>query len=66
MRALITVATAGDATHPLAPHKITRPVKALVAATGELAGGRPDYRVQAVAIDELGSLFEAFNRVVPS
>ena len=61
----MTVASAGDATHPLAPHKITRPGKALVAATEDLAGGRPN-RIQTVAIDELGSLFESFNRVAPS
>ena len=44
-----------------ASRQITRPVKALVAATGELAGGHLDYRVQTAAIDELGSLVESFN-----
>lgn len=52
--------------HPLAPRKITRAVKALVAATGELASGRLAYRVQTAAIDELASLFESFNRMAPS
>ena len=46
-----------------ASRQITRPVKALVAATGELAGGHLDYRVQTAAIDELGSLVESFNRM---
>ncbi len=47
---------------PLAPHTITRPVTAVVAATGELAAGKLDYRVQAAAIDALGSLVESFTR----
>ncbi len=46
-----------------ASRQITRPVKALVAATGELAGGHLDYRVETAAIDELGSLVESFNRM---
>ena len=46
-----------------AARQITRPVKALVAATGELAGGHLDYRVETAAIDELGSLVESFNRM---
>ncbi len=46
-----------------ASRQITRPVKALVAATGELAGGHLGYRVQTAAIDELGSLVESFNRM---
>lgn len=46
-----------------ASRQITRPVKALVAATGELAGGHLDYRVKTAAIDELGSLVESFNRM---
>lgn len=46
-----------------ASRQITRPVKALVAATGELAGGHLDYRVQTAAIDELGALVESFNRM---
>ncbi|MDE0110632.1 MAG: ATP-binding protein [Bryobacterales bacterium] len=44
-----------------ASRQITRPVKALLDATGELAGGHLDYRVQTAAIDELGSLVESFN-----
>ena len=46
-----------------ASRQITRPVKALLAATGELAGGHLDYRVETAAIDELGSLVESFNRM---
>ena len=46
-----------------ASRQITRPVKALVTATGELAGGHLDYRVRTAAIDELGSLVESFNQM---
>ena len=46
-----------------ASRQITRPVKALVEATGELAGGHLDYRVRTTAIDELGSLVESFNQM---
>ena len=43
--------------------QITRPVEALVTATGELAGGRLGYRVRTAAADELGALVESFNQM---
>ncbi len=43
--------------------QITRPIEALVTATGELAGGHLDYRVDTPAADELGSLVASFNRM---
>ncbi len=46
-----------------ASRQITRPVEALVTAAGELEGGHLDYRVQTRAMDELGALVEAFNRM---
>ena len=46
-----------------ASKQITRPVEALVTATGELAGGRLDYRVRTAAADELAALVESFNRM---
>ena len=42
---------------------ITRPVEALVTATGELAGGHLDYRVETPATDELAGLVASFNRM---
>ncbi len=44
-----------------AARQITRPVEALVTATGELAGGHLDYRVQTPASDELAGLVASFN-----
>ena len=41
--------------------QITRPIEALVTATGELAGGHLDYRVQTPASDELAGLVASFN-----
>lgn len=63
MLALITIFTLFIAVWlaQFASRQITRPVKALLDATGELAGGHLDYRVQTAAIDELGSLVESFN-----
>ncbi len=46
-----------------ASRQITRPIEALVTATGELAGGHLDYRVQTPAMDELGALVESFNQM---
>lgn len=43
--------------------QITRPVEALVTATGELAGGHLDYRVETAAADELAALVASFNRM---
>lgn len=42
---------------------ITRPIEALVTATGELAGGHLDYRVETQATDELAGLVASFNRM---
>ena len=44
-----------------ASKQITRPIEALVTATGELAGGHLDYRVQTPASDELAGLVSSFN-----
>ena len=44
-----------------ASRQITRPIEALVTATGELAGGHLDYRVQTHATDELAGLVASFN-----
>lgn len=44
-----------------AAKQITRPIEALVTATGKLAGGHLDYRVDAPTTDELASLVESFN-----
>jgi len=44
-----------------ASKQITRPIEALVTATGELAGGHLDYRVDPQAMDELASLVQSFN-----
>ena len=44
-----------------ASKQITRPIEALVTATGELAGGHLDYRVDTQAMDELASLVQSFN-----
>ena len=65
MLALITIFTLFIAVWlaQFASRQITRPVKALVTATGELAGGHLDYRVRTAAIDELGSLVESFNQM---
>ena len=65
MLALITIFTLFVAVWlaQFASRQITRPVKALVTATGELAGGHLDYRVRTAAIDELGSLVESFNQM---
>ncbi len=41
--------------------QISRPIEALVTATGEFAGGHLDYRVKTPAMDELAGLVEAFN-----
>ncbi len=46
-----------------AARQITRPVKALVTAARKLEGGQLEYRVRTRAIDELGALVEAFNRM---
>ena len=46
-----------------AARQITRPVRALVTAAGELEGGHLDYRVRTRAIDELAALVDAFNRM---
>ncbi len=46
-----------------ASKQITRPVEALVTATGQLAGGHLDYRVNTAATDELAALVESFNRM---
>ena len=43
---------------------ITRPIEALVTATGELAGGHLGYRVETPATDELAGLVASFNRMV--
>ena len=42
---------------------ITRPIEALVTATGELAGGRLGYRVETPATDELAALISSFNQM---
>lgn len=65
MLALITIFTLFIAVWlaQFASRQITRPVKALVTATGELAGGHLDYRVRTAASDELGSLVESFNQM---
>ena len=44
-----------------ASRQITRPVEALVTATGELAGGHLDYRVHTPASDEFAGLVASFN-----
>ena len=44
-----------------ASRQITRPVEALVTATGELAGGHLAYRVKTAATDELAALVASFN-----
>lgn len=44
-----------------AAKQITRPIEALVTATGKLAGGHLDYRVDTPTTDELASLVESFN-----
>lgn len=44
-----------------ASRQITRPVEALVTATGELAGGHLDYRVTTAATGELAGLVASFN-----
>ena len=44
-----------------ASKQITRPIEALVTATGELAGGHLDYRVDPQAMDELAGLVKSFN-----
>lgn len=44
-----------------AAKQITRPIEALVTATGKLAGGQLDYRVDTPTTDELASLVESFN-----
>ncbi len=44
-----------------ASKQITRPIEALVTATGELAGGHLAYRVKTAATDELAGLVAAFN-----
>ena len=41
--------------------QITRPIEALVTATGELAGGHLEYRVKTAATDELAGLVASFN-----
>lgn len=46
-----------------ASKQITRPIEALVTATGELASGHLHYRVQTPATDELASLVDSFNRM---
>ncbi len=46
-----------------ASKQITRPVEALVRATGQLAGGHLDYRVHTAATDELAGLVESFNQM---
>ncbi len=43
--------------------QIIRPVEALLRATGQLAGGHLDYRVNTAATDELAALVESFNRM---
>lgn len=43
--------------------QITRPIRALVTGTGELAGGHLDYRVETPATDELAGLVVAFNKM---
>ena len=44
-----------------ASKQITRPIEALVTATGELAGGHLAYRVKTAATDELAGLVASFN-----
>ena len=44
-----------------ASRQITRPIEALVTATGELAGGHLAYRVKTAATDELAALVASFN-----
>ena len=44
-----------------ASKQITRPIEALVTATGELAGGHLEYRVKTAATDELAGLVASFN-----
>lgn len=44
-----------------AAKQISRPIEALVTATGKLAGGHLDYRVDTPTTDELASLVESFN-----
>ena len=44
-----------------AAKQINRPIEALVTATGKLAGGHLDYRVDTPTTDELASLVESFN-----
>ena len=46
-----------------ASKQITRPIEALVTATGELAGGHLDYRVETPAMDELAGLVQSFNNM---
>lgn len=46
-----------------ASKQITRPIEALVTATGELASGHLHYRVQTPATDELAGLVDSFNRM---
>lgn len=43
--------------------KITVPLEALAEGSRELAGGNLDYRVHVQAVDELGILVDAFNRM---
>ena len=46
-----------------ASKQISRPIEALVTATGEFAGGHLDYRVKTPAMDELAGLVESFNKM---
>jgi two-component system nitrogen regulation sensor histidine kinase NtrY len=43
--------------------RISRPVQTLAAAADEIGAGHLDYRVEAEADDEFGSLIDAFNRM---